>query len=46
MKKIKNGIKLWNFITHLKQCTKSSFDKYCKEKEVKNVGISVFESKK
>lgn len=46
MKKIKNGIKLWNFITHLKQCTKGQFDKYCKEKEVKNVGISVFKSKK
>lgn len=35
MKKIKNGIKLWNFITHLKQCTKEQFKKYCKEKEVK-----------
>lgn len=46
MKRIKNGIKLWNFITHLKQCTKEQFKKYCKEKEVKNVGISMFKSKK
>lgn len=27
--------KLWNFITHIDQCTKKEFDKYMKKKEVK-----------
>ena len=26
---------LFNFISHLEQCTKKAFDKYCKKKEIR-----------
>ena len=33
--KNKRDNKLWNFITHIDQCTPEAFDKYCKNKEVR-----------
>jgi hypothetical protein len=35
IKEIRKANKLWHFISHLEQCTKKEFDKYCKKKEVK-----------
>ena len=34
MKTIKKVNELWNFITHIDQCTKKEFDKLCKKKEL------------
>lgn len=34
-KTIKKVNELWNFITHIDQCTPEAFDKYCKKKEMK-----------
>lgn len=33
-KTIKKVNELWNFITHIDQCTPKAFDKYCKKKEL------------
>lgn len=34
-KTIKKVNELWNFITHIDQCTPEAFDKYMKRKEFK-----------
>ena len=34
-KTIKKVNELWNFITHIEQCTPEAFEKLCNKKEIK-----------